>query len=503
MRIRSLDLIRYGHFTDTTLHFPSGEPDFHVVYGENEAGKSTTMSAIEDLLFGIPGQSSRNFLHENAALRIGAALERDGALLSVRRRKGNKDTLLGPDDLPLAAGDGMLAPLLGGMDRAFFCRMFCLDHERLRAGGRDITQAKDDIGAALFAAGAGVSGLRDRLGAMQAEADGLWASRKAGHRKYYQAEDRLKEADASLRQHTVSVNKWQELKSAFEEARGLCNQIEKEIEEHVSELAKISRVRRVNRGVRRLQEIETEIVDLGAVVELLPDAASQFEKASGDNAAAEVRISAFHEQIATIGTEISGLVVDDGVLLHQTEIERLSKRSIQLSSGRADLPKRRVELAAAEEVLKRAAIELGWTGSVADLVERVPPRAKVAAVRGLLTSRGSRFAAVDSAEAALEDASEKLADIHARIEALGAQKDLSVLAGVVESIRAFGDLDARLLSIHQEHQDADRSCQRQMADMNPPIVSETSLQALKSPAEEAVRAHRDAARELQARIQRQ
>ncbi|MCA1437974.1 AAA family ATPase [Bradyrhizobium sp. BRP20] len=503
MRIRSLDLIRYGHFTGTTLHFPSGEPDFHIVYGENEAGKSTTMSAIEDLLFGIPGQSSRNFLHENAALRIGAALERDGALLSVRRRKGNKDTLLGPDDLPIAAGDGLLAPLLGGMDRAFFCRMFCLDHERLRAGGRDITQAKDDIGAALFAAGAGVSGLRDRLGAMQAEADGLWASRKAGHRKYYQAEDRLKEADAALRQHTVSASKWQELKSAFEEARGLCNQIEKEIEEQVSELAKISRVRRVYRGVRRLQEIETEIVDLGAVVELPPDAARQFEEASGDNAAAEVRISAFREQIATIGAEISGLVVDDSVLLHQTEIERLSKRSIQLSSARTDLPKRRAELAAAEEGLKRAAIELGWTGPVADLVERIPPRAKVAAVRGLLTSRGSRFAAVDSAEAALEDANEKLADIQARIEALGAQKDLSALAGVVESIRAFGDLDARLLSIHQEHQDADRSCQRQMADMNPPIVSETSLQALKSPAEEAVRVHRDAARELQARIQRQ
>ena len=233
MRIRSFDLIRYGHFTDASLHFPSGGPDFHVVYGENEAGKSTTMSAIEDLLFGIPGQSSHNFLHENAALRVGATLERDAALLSVRRRKGNKDTLLGPDDLPLAAGDGLLVPLFGGIDRAFFSRMFCLDHERLRVGGRDIIQAKDDIGATLFAAGAGVSGLRDRLTAMQEEADGLWASRRAGHRKYYQAEDRLKEADTALRQHTVTAIKWQELKSAFEEARDACLQIDKEIVDFV------------------------------------------------------------------------------------------------------------------------------------------------------------------------------------------------------------------------------------------------------------------------------
>lgn len=503
MRIRSLDLIRYGHFTNTALHFPSGGPDFHIVYGENEAGKSTTMSAIEDLLFGIPAQSTRNFLHENAALRIAATLERDGASHSVRRRKGNKDTLLGPDDLPLAAGDGLLAPLLGGMDRAFFCRMFCLDHERLRAGGRDIIQAKDNIGATLFAAGAGVSGLRDRLAAMQEEADGLWASRKAGHRKYYQAEDRLKEADAALRQHTVTASKWQELKSAFEEARGLTSHIEKEIEEQVAELAKISRVRRVYRSVRRIHEIEAEIAALGAVVELPSDAATQFEKAWADNAAAEVRINTFREHIAAISVEISALVVDDNVLLYQAEIERLSKRSIQLSSGRADLPKRRAELAAAEEVLKRAAIELGWTGPTTDLVERIPPRAKVSAVRGLLTSRGSRFAAVGSAQAALEDASEKVADIQARIEALGMQKDLSGLAGVVKSIRAFGDLDARLLSIQQEYQAADRSCQRQMAEMNPPLASEESLHAVKIPGEAVVRAYRDAVRELEARIQRQ
>src|SRR6187397_1989083 len=193
MRFRSLDLIRYGHFTNLSLQFPSVGPDFHIVYGENEAGKSTTMAAIEDLLFGIPPQSPRNFLHDNGALRIGATLERDAAPFALRRRKGNKDTLLGPDDLPLAAGDGMLGRLLGGVDRAFFGRMFCLDHERLRAGGRDIVQARDDVGATLFAAGAGVSGLRALLASMEDEADGLWASRKASHRTYYQAEERLKQ----------------------------------------------------------------------------------------------------------------------------------------------------------------------------------------------------------------------------------------------------------------------------------------------------------------------
>ena len=64
MRIRRLDLLRYGHFTDTALQLPAGKPDFHFVAGPNEAGKSTALSAIEDLLFGIPHNSTRNFTHD-------------------------------------------------------------------------------------------------------------------------------------------------------------------------------------------------------------------------------------------------------------------------------------------------------------------------------------------------------------------------------------------------------------------------------------------------------
>jgi uncharacterized protein YhaN len=50
MHIRRLDLTRYGHFTDFNFKLPATEPDFHIVFGPNEAGKSTALSAIEDLL---------------------------------------------------------------------------------------------------------------------------------------------------------------------------------------------------------------------------------------------------------------------------------------------------------------------------------------------------------------------------------------------------------------------------------------------------------------------
>ncbi len=74
MRIGRLDLLRYGRFTDVSLGLPAHSPDIHILFGLNEAGKSTALAAVEDLLFGIPRNSPLNFLHEYASMRIGAVL---------------------------------------------------------------------------------------------------------------------------------------------------------------------------------------------------------------------------------------------------------------------------------------------------------------------------------------------------------------------------------------------------------------------------------------------
>ena len=55
MRIRELKLIRYGKFTDRTLALPFKDRDIHLIVGPNEAGKSTTRSAILDLPLDNPG----------------------------------------------------------------------------------------------------------------------------------------------------------------------------------------------------------------------------------------------------------------------------------------------------------------------------------------------------------------------------------------------------------------------------------------------------------------
>ena len=66
MKIRSIRLAAYGPFTDATLDLPESGPDFHLVFGPNEAGKSTALRALRHMLFGIPARTGDNFLHSYA-----------------------------------------------------------------------------------------------------------------------------------------------------------------------------------------------------------------------------------------------------------------------------------------------------------------------------------------------------------------------------------------------------------------------------------------------------
>ena len=58
MRFESLTLERYGRFENRTLDLSGDQIRLHVVFGPNEAGKSTVLSAIADLLFGVPARTS-------------------------------------------------------------------------------------------------------------------------------------------------------------------------------------------------------------------------------------------------------------------------------------------------------------------------------------------------------------------------------------------------------------------------------------------------------------
>lgn len=501
MRLRRLDLLRYGRFTDVALELPPHNPDIHIVFGPNEAGKSTALSALEDLLFGIPKNSPLDFLHDYGSMRIGALLERNGEKLEVRRRKGNKDTLLTPEEIPLPESDQALAPYLAGADRSFFVRMFSLDHQRLRQGGREILEARDEVGQMLFSAGAGIEGLRESLTALQEEADGLWASRRAARRKYYQAEERLKAAESVLRERTVTASKWQDLKRAYEATREAYEALEQEIQVKAAELRKLTRIRRVYRDVRRKAELEAEIRSLEEVTLLPEDAGPRLQTAEREDANASARIETLSEQLEAARTERLALSYDEGLLRRAEDVSQLHERRIQVRADQAELPKRRAELVVAEAQLRHLGHELDWDITATEpLVERMPGRPMIARLRALLNRRGEHLSAVDAARVALEEADARHAEITQQLLQLGTAADTSTLAAVIRATRASGDIAARIERAEHEAAEVQLAMHRQRASLNPAVGDEQALLSVVVPARDTVQSHRDAHRDLEQRL---
>lgn len=495
MRIARLDLLRYGRFTDRSVDFSAGRSDLHVVFGPNEAGKSTARSAIEDLLFGIPHTSSLNFRHDYPSMRIGARLEGGGETLEMRRRKGNRDTVLGTDDLPLAAGEAALARLLAGADRAFLGRMFSLDHESLRAGGNEILGAQDDTGQMLFAASAGLRGLGEVRQTLDDEAERLWGKRRAGHRRYFQAETRLEEADRALRAHVVPASRWQELRDASERGREAYEQLDHSRQELAAEKRKLERIARVHGKVRALLDLERTIAELGGAPRLEAGAAEALRAARQAHESAAQSAESLERKLVVARAECDALRCDEALLLHAQDIKILHERRIAVRSERADLPKRQLELATAEGGLARLAAELGWpAGDAGNLVARIPPRPRIREVRELIGRRAALRQTLDTATTALAAAEKIARTLRERADRLPPAGDVSGLAAAVRAARDRGDLGARRLAASGRADQIRAGIARRLASLSPAIADEASLERLAPPPRETILELRDALR---------
>ncbi len=176
MKLQKLNLIAYGPFSDRTLNFTTSAANLHLVYGPNEAGKSSSLRAITDFLYGIPARTSDDFIHPYNKLRIGAELEHsNGTTLQAIRRKANQNALRCGQDSNVV-DESILFQFTGNLTKELFLTLHGLNHERLRLGGDSIVRGTGHIGSLLFASAAGLSDLRPLQSKLNDETDKLMTS---------------------------------------------------------------------------------------------------------------------------------------------------------------------------------------------------------------------------------------------------------------------------------------------------------------------------------------
>ncbi len=384
MRIERLTLAPYGRFADRTLNLRPGAT-LHVVLGANESGKTTTLSAIGDWLFGFPTQTSYAFAHDMRLLRVGGAVRlADGSMLEARRRKGAKNTLVDFDDKPLP--DDHLQRWLGAVDRATFESEFGLTAQALRAGGRDLLKAGGGLAETLAASSAGLtklSALREKLAG---EADALFTPRKSAGKAFYLALDRHEEADRRFRDAIVTADA---LKAADEAAaRARANEIAltAEHQETGLALARCERALRTAGKLGRLEALAGELEAYSDLAEVSPSELARWRAALGDDAKLGEELGRLAEDEARDEAEIAALEVDPALLAQGEAIDALRERLGAVRKAADDLPRRVEARDAARATLDDLARRLGLADHAALLVA-APADAALARAKALIEAR--------------------------------------------------------------------------------------------------------------------
>ncbi len=269
MKILRLHLQAFGPFTDLLLDLSGGEEGLHILYGPNEAGKSSALRALRHLLYGIPARSPDDFVHPYKKMRIGGALRHsDGTVMEVTRRKGNRNTLRdGDDDQPV--DEERFRKFLGDMDEPVFATMFGIGHEDLVRGGEEIIQGGGDVGQALFAAGSGIADLRRVQMELQAEAEALFTP-AASTREINKAISAFTETQRALREAQLPGQDWERHHTTLLESTARRESVDGELQIREAEHHRLERIRDALPLISRRRNDLKELAGL-ADASLLPE----------------------------------------------------------------------------------------------------------------------------------------------------------------------------------------------------------------------------------------
>lgn len=447
MRFQRLTLSAFGHFTDRTLEFGDGKPDFHILFGPNEAGKSTTLAAIADLLFGIEKFSRYRFLHDNALYLAATVTGADGTSLNFRRRKGDKNTLLDETGSPM--DETRLAALRGPADRAFFTGMFGLDHVRLRQGGEEIHSAKGDLGQSLFQAGAAIRDLHAVLGRLDSEAGQLF-SPQGRNPRINAGISQYKESRALMTKAALKGDAWTQMRDEAARLEARLGDIRLARAALEGQRSKLERIRRVLPLLARHHDLTSELAELAAVPLLPADAARQRRDAQDSQSRHRHALRDAADLLDRLSERAAQVSVDPALLPLHGAIARLQQQHGAIVKALADLPARRGERTLLTAQMANALRELGRDMAPQHIRSILPDRPAVAKIRALMTEDAELSAVIRQTKANVDSTQSRIARLEAELAQVPLGVDPQPLKEVLKDLSRHGQCDDLLRAAEAE-----------------------------------------------------
>ena len=471
MRFDRLHIPAFGPFTNLDIKFPVKGGDFQVIYGPNEAGKSSLLRAFRDLLFGIHGQSPDNFLHDYKNLRIrGEVIKQTGERFVFQRRKGRINTLLDAEGNPLP--HNALMPFLGSVDQAYFETMFGLGMRELRDGAEQLLRGEGHMGDALFSASMGGTPIQQVLAALTEESERLFKGRASTNVSIRPTLKKYKDLLKQSREASVGPETWEKVERDIAAAEKTKAELEIHILGFGRDLEWNSRCEDALPTVGRLSEEMRKLEAIPSLPDVSRDFVERVRAARHASADANAEVQRLTTRIASLETKLANCKISPAILAVAEALGGLHQGLGVYQDRKKSLADLETELAGLNTTLSAGMQSLGVTGSMSDL-------------ETLRLSSADRLAceeagnALDKALEKLEDHKEETEDLKGQIKTRETQLNslpetdlaplreaLSVAAGATDANRTISASKSEIKRLSKETLDLHKELTGAPADMD-------------------------------------
>ncbi|MBP1849654.1 ATP-binding protein [Rhizobium halophytocola] len=405
MRLRKLNLDYFGHFTDKALDFGEarpGIPDFHIVYGPNEAGKTTTMEGFLRLLYGFEHREPYDFQHQRKNLRVSGVIDLNGEETFFARLPTRAGSLIDANGHPLP--ETALQGSLAGLGQEDYRKLLCLDDETIERGGEEIASSKGDIGRLLFSAAAGVNDLSERLATVEEQARALYL--KGSSKAHFASlKKELDETSAQIKALDVPASAYRKLKTALDEAKAEEMRATEARKSAFAEKTQLQAIHDALPMLDRIDRLADELAPVAHYPERLDIHPDLLVRMLADRETHRARIEQLSADIAAQERELGAITLAPERLPLGPALAPLGELNSRFVTAEVDLPKRRRVLAEAVSDMTAVAASLGLEGEVSStlLVLAQPDLARLETAREALLDAQKALAREQLEQAGLSD----------------------------------------------------------------------------------------------------
>ncbi|MDE2927959.1 MAG: AAA family ATPase [Acidobacteriota bacterium] len=357
MRIQGFRIDGFGRFADHSVG-PLDNP-LTLIYGPNEAGKSTYLAFIRTILFGFPRRLGHRHYPPLSGGRHGGSIDLvggDGGRYVVHRVQGRG---AGPVTVTGGNGEvldkGVLAQLLGHHGRDVFESVFAFTLEDLHSG--DLL-GKSSVNSQIYSAGMGVTKLPQAVKKLQAERATLFLKGGSVNRIARTAR-KLDEVEARLRDVANNAVEFGRLTTRLQEVE--------------SRLSDLKRVRR--RGQSRLDHrrqlqdawedwndligVDRQLVELPVIKDFPVDGIRRLEALEERLRGARREYDSARTGVEEARAKTTVRIEHAAIVDSAVEIRNLARLRGAFDKSVRDLPKRQAELENYRNDLLKTIQELG------------------------------------------------------------------------------------------------------------------------------------------------